>query len=72
MEVKDVLCTLECCDEFWAFRTAELFEIHLKQIMSSCKKRLVVYIQDLNINANMLFCNGHKLKQALLIVFYTN
>ena len=65
LEGKDVLSTFEYCEEVWALRAAELFEVHLNQVLSSCKKSRFVYIKDLNINANILFCNGHKLKQTI-------
>ena len=63
LEVKDALSTFEGCEEIWTFRAAELFKIHLNKVLSSCKKQRVGYNKDLNLDAIILFCNGHKLKK---------
>ena len=68
---KDVFSTFECCEEVWTFRAAELFKIHQKRILSSCKKRRVGYNRYLNLDARILFCNGHKLKNNNNL-FYIN
>jgi hypothetical protein len=62
LEGKDVLFTLEGCEEFRAFRAAELFRIHLNHVLSPCKKRCVDYNKYLTLDATILSCIWHILK----------
>ena len=41
LEGKNVLATLERCEEVWPITAAEVFRIHLNQVPSSRKKRCV-------------------------------
>jgi len=58
-EGKSVFAAMEGCEVFWAFRAAELFMIHLNQVLSSCKKSRIGYNKELNVEATIIFCHHH-------------